>query len=52
MKIAESLEIRAPKNLGDTIYSFRFRTALPQQILNTSGADREWIIELAGRSKY
>ncbi len=41
-----------PKNLGDTIYSFRFRTALPEEIVATAGKDREWIIELAGRAVY
>ena len=30
--IAHSLGIVLPKNLGDTIYSFRFRTALPPEI--------------------
>ena len=52
VEIARSLDIVLPKNLGDTIYSFRFRTALPEGIVSTAGKDREWIIELAGRSLY
>jgi hypothetical protein len=50
--IARSLEIALPKNLGDTIYSFRFRTVLPDEIVATAGKGREWIIELVGRAKY
>jgi hypothetical protein len=52
VKTAESLNITLPKNLGDTIYSFRFRTALPEEIVATAGKDREWVIELAGRALY
>ena len=52
VEIAEKLGIELPKNLGDTIYSFRFRTALPDDIVATAGKDREWVIELAGRAVY
>ncbi len=52
VEIARSLKIALPKNLGDAIYSFRFRTALPDEIVKTAGKDREWIIELVGRAKY
>jgi hypothetical protein len=52
VEIARSLKIALPKNLGDTIYSFRFRTVLPDKIVSTAGKDREWIIELAGRARY
>lgn len=52
VEIARLLNIALPKNLGDTIYSFRFRTALPPEIVATAGKGREWLIELAGRSIY
>jgi hypothetical protein len=52
VEIARSLNIALPKNLGDTIYSFRFRTVLPEEIVATAGKGREWVIELAGRAKY
>ena len=52
VEIAKSLGIALPKNLGDTIYSFRFRAALPDEIVATAGKDREWVIELAGRALY
>jgi hypothetical protein len=50
--IANSLRIDLPKNLGDTIYSFRFRTALPPEITSTAPKHLEWGIELAGKGQY
>jgi hypothetical protein len=49
---ASHLGIALPKNLGDLLYSFKFRVALPARILATQRTGREWIIEGAGRSKY
>ncbi len=49
---ASKLDIRLPKNLGDLIYSFRFRVALPDRILETQPDGLEWIIEGAGRAIY
>lgn len=52
VEIARSLNIALPKNLGDTIYSFRFRTALPSEIVATASKGMEWGIELAGKGQY
>jgi hypothetical protein len=52
VEIAKSLDIALPKNLGDTIYSFRFRTALPPEIVSTASIGMEWGIELAGKGEY
>src|SRR5271157_820816 len=52
VEIADELEIKLPKNLGDLPYTFRFRVKLPKEIVDTAGVDREWIIELAGRARY
>jgi hypothetical protein len=52
VEIALSLDIALPKNLGDTIYSFRFRTPLPPEIIATASKGLEWGIELAGKGKY
>ncbi len=41
-----------PKNLGDVIYSFRFRRPLPKEILDTAPQGFEWIIEGAGQAIY
>lgn len=49
---AEKLRIVLPDNLGDVIYSFRFRTALPEAVVATQPDGREWVIELAGRARY
>ena len=51
-KAAKSLKIDLPENLGDVIYSFRFRTELPTSIIKLAGNDEEWFIKLAGRSTY
>ena len=49
---ATKLGIQTPKNLGDLIYSFRYRTELPTSILETAPAGKTWMIRSAGRSKY
>ena len=51
-KAARRLSIALPKNLGDIIYSFRYRTALPERIRATALEGKEWVIRLAGRSTY
>jgi hypothetical protein len=50
--VAASLGIKLPKNLGDLIYSFRYRRDLPEEITATETRGKEWTIEPAGRSKY
>jgi len=50
--IAEGLKIVLPKNVGDVIYSFRYRNELPAVIRKTAAAGLEWIIEGAGRARY
>jgi hypothetical protein len=50
--IAESLKIKLPKNIGDVIYSFRYRNDLPESILKTADKGFEWIIEGAGSARY
>jgi len=52
VEVAHSLSIELPKNLGDTIYSFRFRTALPPEIVSTAPKRMEWEIALAGKGQY
>lgn len=49
---AKALGIKLPKNLGDVIYSFRFRNPFPAAVLETQPDGREWIIEGAGRGRY
>lgn len=49
---ASQLNVPLPKNLGDLIYSFRYRAALPESIQKTAKEGEAWIIRPAGRSKY
>lgn len=49
---AAELNVKLPKNLGDLIYSFRYRVELPQSIQDRAPAGKAWIIRPAGRSRY
>lgn len=51
-KTAAVLKVALPKNIGDVLYSFRYRKDLPKAISKTASQGREWIIEGAGRAKY
>jgi len=50
--VAAELHINLPKNIGDIVYSYRYRTALPESVRATATKDRQWVIRAAGRSKY
>jgi hypothetical protein len=49
---ADRLGIVLPKNIGDAIYTVRYRTPMPEKIRATAPHDKEWIIEGAGRGRY
>lgn len=49
---ASDLAIKLPKNLGDIIYSFRYRNPLPDSIIKTQPKGLEWVIEGLGTAKY
>lgn len=49
---AGELGICLPKNLGDVVYSIRYRTPMPKSILDLQPKGMEWLIEGTGRSKY
>lgn len=49
---AEQLGVDTPRNLGDVVYAFRHRRALPDAIVDTQPEGQEWIIEGAGVAKY
>jgi hypothetical protein len=52
VKFARALRLDSPKNLGDLIYSFRYRVPLPESIRKLAGTGNNWIIRSAGRSRY
>jgi hypothetical protein len=49
---AAKLSIDLPKNIGDLIYSFRYRADLPADIAATAPAGLQWIIRPGGRGLY
>lgn len=51
-EVAADLGIELPKNLGDVIYSFRYRAELPESVREAAPADQEWVIFPAGRARY
>jgi hypothetical protein len=42
----------SPKNLGDLIYSFRYRASLPQSIIDAAPKNHVWIIVGKGDAQY
>lgn len=51
-EFAAKLKVKLPKNLGDLVYSFRYRALLPATITSLAGEHEVWIIRPAGRSRY
>src|SRR5260370_2296144 len=52
VKFGNELKIDVPKNLGDLVYSFRYRASLPESIQAQAGKGEVWIIRPVGRGKY
>jgi hypothetical protein len=50
--VATKLNIVLPKNIGDLIYSFRYRTEFPASIKAQTPDDKEWIIKGTAKGKY
>ena len=49
---SHELGIELPKNIGDVIYSFRYRRRFPEAIEKTCPPSHSWLIFSVGRSKY
>lgn len=52
VRAANKLEIKLPKNLGDVLYTFRYRMLLPDAIVRRAPEGCEWVIRPTGKSKY
>ncbi len=52
IRTAKKLHIDLPKNLGDVIYSFRYRALLPESITKTAPKGFTWVIRPVGQAKY
>ncbi|NUM80817.1 endonuclease [bacterium] len=50
--VAKTLKIKLPKNIGDIIYTFRYRSVLPESIVLKAPKGMEWVIRPDGQSKY
>jgi len=51
-KAAGILSVLLPKNLGDVVYSYRYRKKFPESIGTTADAGHIWIIRGTGSGKY
>ena len=49
---AGRLNVQEPKNIGDVMYSYRYRKSLPLDVVKTQPEGFEWIIQGAGDAKY
>lgn len=52
VEFAATMKMDRPDNLGDLIYSFRYRTKMPDSITATAPKGKEWVIIGAGNAKY
>ncbi len=53
LEIAAGQEnINLPKNLGDVLYSFRFRNPLPTSVQAKAPHGKQWVIRGTGRGQY
>jgi hypothetical protein len=48
----KKLRLKPLKNLGDAIYSYRYRVPLPEEITSTAPEGYSWVIMPAGKGKY
>lgn len=49
---ALSLGLKPAKNLGDVVYSYRYRRPLPTEITSTAPKGKEWTIRATGDATY
>ncbi|MCI9161830.1 MAG: hypothetical protein HFG59_00990 [Lachnospiraceae bacterium] len=49
---AEELKINSAKNLGDIVYSYKYRKKLPNEILETAPCGCYWRIRSVGKAHY
>lgn len=49
---ANAERVKLPKNLGDVIYSYRYRVSLPEAIAKLAPEGENWVILPAGIAKY
>jgi len=51
-RAAKALRLTPPKNLGDVIYSIRYRSDFPESVTRTAPQGSEWTIRGSGHGRY
>jgi len=51
-RVAKELEIELPRNLGDIVYAFRYRSPLPAKVRSCAPEGMSWVILPAGHGRY
>jgi hypothetical protein len=49
---AQKLGVALPKNIGNVVYSFRYRKDLPESIMREAPAEETWVIRGTGKGRY
>jgi hypothetical protein len=52
VRAAAELAIKLPKNIGDILYTFRYRAYLPAAIREHAPVGQEWVIRSVGAARY
>ncbi len=52
VRAAQRLGLPRPRNIGDVIYSFRYRNDLPPTVVSRAPEGRAWVILPAGQARY
>lgn len=52
VRTAAALGLKLPKNLGDVVYSFKYRSDLPASVIAKAPQGLQWTIVPKGRSRY
>ncbi len=52
LNAADRAGLEPPKNIGDLVYSFRYRYSFPESIKEKAPPGLEWIIRPSGKSLY
>lgn len=52
LRAAKQLRVETPRNIGDLVYSFRYRAAFPRLVAEAARPGEAWVIRPAGRGKY
>lgn len=50
--VAKEIGIEIPKNIGDLVYTFRYRTELPKLVVSKAPGGTKWVIRPAGAARY